>query len=152
MPGTWTSKHFPQLESPIRVLVEQHRGLKDEPLHLAISYSSSRDPQGIFLFEVIGGNGGDRVNQDKELFETVFFSSPNFSMDVGQQLHLVLTNQREVDVALREKWQAILEIVDVVQSGECEVLWGDDVGQNVLNCLHSSSAAVTHLRYLNTTF
>ena len=55
MAGSWSSERFPQFEQPIRTLTEQHRELKDEPLHLAIAYGPLRDQQDIFLFEVIGG-------------------------------------------------------------------------------------------------
>jgi hypothetical protein len=54
MAGSWTSERFPQFETAIRHLTDQHRELKDEPLHLAISYGPIRDQQDIFLFEVIG--------------------------------------------------------------------------------------------------
>jgi hypothetical protein len=50
MAGTWISKTFPQFEKQIRNLTKQHRELKDEPLHLAISYAPKRDQQDIFLF------------------------------------------------------------------------------------------------------
>jgi hypothetical protein len=55
MAGPWTAERFPQFEAAIRRLTDQHRGLVDEPLHLAVSYLPAlRDQQHIFLFEVIG--------------------------------------------------------------------------------------------------
>jgi hypothetical protein len=55
--GKWTADRFPCFEPAIRRLAEQHRELRDEPLHLAVSYGPKRDPQDIFLFEVVAGAG-----------------------------------------------------------------------------------------------
>jgi len=135
--GTWTSKRFPRFEAQIRELTKQHRELEDEPLHLAISYAPQRDRQDIFLFEVIGGT--DSIGPDKELFETTFASTPGFPMDAGQQLHLLLTNRCELDMALREGWQSVREIVDAIRSGEYESLWADEIGKCVLDRLWSEA-------------
>ncbi len=131
--GPWTSERFPQIETRIRELTEQHRELEDEPLHLAISYAPQRDPQDIFLFEVIGGT--DSISPDKELFETTFASTPGFPMSTDQQLHLLLTNRSELDMALREGWQSVREIVDAIRSGEYKTLWADEIGKGVLGRL-----------------
>jgi hypothetical protein len=139
MAGTWTSERFPQFESQIRRLTEQHRELEDEPLHLAISYAPKRDQEDIFLLEAIGGNGGDSVNPDKELFETTFASAPGFPMALTQRLHLVLTNRHELDVALDERWQSVGEIVDAISSGDYVVLFQDDIGKDLLNRILSAS-------------
>ena len=78
MAENWTSGRFPQFEAQIRELTSQHRELEDEPLHLAISYAPKRDPQDIFLFEVVGGNGSGIVSTEHELFEITFASAPVF--------------------------------------------------------------------------
>jgi hypothetical protein len=145
MAGTWTATRFPQFEKQIRSLTEQHRELEDEPLHLAISYAPRRDQQDIFLFEVIGGNGGDCINPDKELFETTFASTAGFPMAAGQQLHLVLTNQRELDVALSEGWPSLREVMDAIQSDEYEELYADQAGSQILRIL-SKSGQTEHAR------
>jgi hypothetical protein len=138
--GTWTSERFPQFETQIRELTKQHRELEDEPLHLAISYAPQRDPQDIFLFEVIGGT--DSVSPDKEIFETTFTSTPGFPMANGQQLHLILTNRSELDIALREGWQSVREIVDVIRSGEYQSLWADEIGKGVLERLELEAGRI----------
>ena len=137
MAGTWTSERFPQFETQIRELTKQHRELEDEPLHLAISYAPQRDPQDIFLFEVIGG--ADSISPDKVLFETTFASTPGFPMANGQQLHLILTNQRQLEMALDEEWPSVREIVDAIRSGEYESLWADEIGKCVLDRLWSEA-------------
>lgn len=136
MAGTWTSTKFPQFEEQIRSLTEQHRELEDEPLHLAIVYAPQRDPGDIFLFEVIGGNS---VSPDRELFEVTFASTPGFPMVADQRLHLILTNPHELDTALSEEWPSLREIIDAVRSGNCERLYADDVGEEILSRLCSKT-------------
>ena len=128
--GTWTSKRFPQFETQLGELTKQHRELEDEPLHLAISYAPQRDPQDIFLLEVIGG--ADSISPDKELFETTFASTPGFPMANGQQLHLILTNLREFEMALDDEWPSVREIVDAIRSGDYKILYEDETGKTIL--------------------
>jgi hypothetical protein len=138
MAGTWASERFPQFESAIRQLTEQHRQLKDEPLHLALSYGPDREQQDIFLLEVIGGNG-DRLSDDRELFETVFNSTSGFPMSTSQRLHLVLTTPAELETALREGWPSANEIRRAVEWGDYRVLHTDEVGQRLLDQLQPES-------------
>jgi hypothetical protein len=86
---------------------------------------------------VIGGNG-DSVNPDRELFETTYASTPGFPMVEGQQLHLVLTNQRELDVALSEGWPSVCEVVDAIQSNDYKKLYADRTGGPILKRLAES--------------
>lgn len=137
MAGTWTSERFPQFESAIRQLTEQHRQLKDEPLHLAVSYGPEREPQDIFLLEVIGGD--HPLSLDHELFETVFTSTSGFPMRADQNLHLVLTTLGELETALREGWPSAEEIRKAIASGDYKVLHDDEVGQRIMNWLRSGS-------------
>jgi hypothetical protein len=139
MPRTWTTERFPQFESQIRRLTEQHCELDGEPLHLAISYAPGRDQQDIFLLEVIGGNGAERVSLDRELFETTFASAPGFPMPPTQRLHLVLTNRHEFDVALDEKWPSVVEILDAILLGDYVVLFQDETGTELLNRILAES-------------
>jgi hypothetical protein len=134
MAGTWTSERFSHFASAIRQLAEQHRQLKDEPLHLALSYGPEREPQDIFLLEVVGGNG-DRLAEDRELFETVFTPSSGFPLGAGQKLHLLLTTPAELETALREGWPSAKEVRGAVECGDAEVLFADEVGHRILSWL-----------------
>jgi len=138
MAGTWTSERFPQFESAIRQLAEQHRQLKDEPLHLALSYGPEREPQDIFLLEVIGGNG-DRLSEDRQLFETVFTSSAGFPMSAGQRLHLLLATPAELETAMSESWRSADEIRQAIANGDYKVLHADMDGERLLTSLQSES-------------
>lgn len=132
MAGTWISSKFPQFEEQIRNLIKQHLELEDEPLHLAISYAPKRDQQDIFLFEVIGGNGSDSINSGREFFETMFTSTPSFPMAVGEQLHLILTNQRELEIAFLEDWPSLREVMEAIRCNEYRQLFSDNVGDVIM--------------------
>lgn len=140
MAGSWTADRFPKFEAAIRRLTEQHRELQDEPLHLAISYlPPRRDQQHIFLFEVIGG-AADSINPEHDLFEVVFEASPEFPMAPTEQLHLILTNPRELETALRDGWRLAGELVSAIQAGDFKVLHVDEVGRPILAELQAAGA------------
>lgn len=140
MAGSWTADRFPQFEVAIRRLTDQHRELVDEPLHLALSYLPAlRDQQHIYLLEVIGGLG-DSTNPERDLFETVFEATPGFPMAPDEQLHLLLTNPRELEVALREGWPLANEIVNAVRVGDYQVLYEDEVGQRIVALLQAQAS------------
>ena len=139
MAGSWTAYRFPQFEAAIRRLTEQHRELVDEPLHLAVSYlPAMRDQQHIFLFEVIGGPG-ESINPERDLFEAIFETTPGFPMGPNEQLHLILTNPRELEIALREGWSLASEVVNAIRAGDYEVLYKDKVGERVLDKLEAEA-------------
>jgi len=139
MAGSWTADRFPQFEAAIRRLTEQHRELVDEPLHLAVSYlPGMRDQQHIFLFEVIGGPG-ESINPERDLFEAIFETSPGFPMGPNEQLHLILTNPRELEIALREGWSLASEVVNAFRAGDYEVLYKDEIGKRVLDTLEAEA-------------
>ena len=139
MAGSWTSDRFPQFEQAIRQLTEQHRELEDEPLHLAVSYlPAKRDQQHIYLFEVIG-TAGDSINPEEDLFEVTFGNTDGFPMAKGQELHLILTNPRELDIALERSWPLASELVTALRDGDFKVLFQDEVGEKVLTTLQAEA-------------
>lgn len=137
MAGSWIADRFPQFEEAIRRLTNQHLELVDEPLHLAVSYlPETRDQQDIFLFEVIGGPG-QSINSDRDLFEVTFAATSGFPMGPNEQLHLILTNLRELEVALEQDWPLANEVVRSIRNGNYEVLWKDDIGEKALTMLQA---------------
>ena len=116
MPGR--TQRFPRVERQIRDLARQHRELRDEPLHLALTYEPGRDTPDIFLFELLGNFGGNDVNPDAKLFEVTIDSTPSLTMEPNQRLHLVLTNPEEFRVALEQRWPTAEEIRDAVRRGD----------------------------------
>jgi hypothetical protein len=137
MAGAWTSERFPQFEDAIRRLTNQHLELKDEPLHLALTYlPAARDQQHIFLFEVIGAFG-DSINPERDLFEVTFAASPEFPMGENQQLHLIFTSPQELKTALEEGWSLASEVVNAIHAGNYAVLHKDKVGDEILAVLRA---------------
>jgi hypothetical protein len=131
MGSTWISETFPHFEEALRELVQQHRQLEGEPLHLAMTFAPERDPRDIFLLEVLSGILSGTMNEDRELFEVSFLSSSGFPLEPKQELHLILTNRTEFKAALDEGWSSAQEIVDAVREGNFRVLHQDDVGGEV---------------------
>jgi hypothetical protein len=142
MATEWTQKLFPRFEPAIRRLTEEHRQLEDEPLHLALAYLPRRKGrevrQGVFLFEVIGGFA-DHLEQDGELFEVTFDSVPGLPTGFDQTLHLILTNQRELERALEEGWPSALEVADAVRRDDFQVLYADSVGRRAMSRIHATA-------------
>jgi len=141
----WLSQRFPHLGRQFRDLAEQHRKLRDEPLHLAIAYDPGRDFRDIFLFELLDNFGGNEINPDAQLFEATFGSSKSFSLEPGQRLHLILTNPEEFRTALDQHWPTAEEVRDAVRRGDFEILHSDEIGRDALELLNerASSMAAT---------
>jgi len=139
MAGEWTSERFPQFESEIRRLTEQHRELEDEPLHLAIAFQPRppRDQQDIYLFEIIGGWG--ESNPDKELFETTFEPNGRLPSGFNQRLHMILTTPVEIKAAVQEKWKTAEEIIDAVRWDDYKVLHSDTEGEEILDLIKKAA-------------
>jgi hypothetical protein len=137
MAGSWISDRFQRFEKAIRRLVAQHRELKDEPLHLAVCYGSVRNQRDIFLFEVVG-NTAESVSMEGDLFETTFSSTLEFPMGAKDRLHLILTNPRELETAVREQWPLAAEVASAVRSlGDHEILFADKVGKRLLSLIRA---------------
>lgn len=114
---------FPNYLQQVRELVEEHKKLDSEPLLLAIYYAPSRDPDDIFLFEVIENFGSNSRDQDQELFEVAYDSTAQFSLPPGKHLRMILTNPVELRAAAREQWPALLEVREAVRDGRAIPVW-----------------------------
>ena len=140
MASSWAVDRFPTFEAALRRLTEQHRELVDEPLHLAVGYQpATRAPLDVFLFEVIGG-AAESINPERDLFEITFGSSVGFPMGPDQELHVVLTYPRELEIALAEGWPLANEVADAIRRGDYRVLFQDEVGAQALTRLQADAA------------
>jgi hypothetical protein len=131
------SEWKPEKLAQVQKLVDAHKLLKEEPLLLAIYYTSPRAPDDFSIFEVIENFGSNSVDPDKELFEVTYESSAQFPMHEGQQLRLVLTNPRELQVALQERWALLEEVRDAVKQRRAKVIWQDPIGAKFLESLRA---------------
>jgi len=97
---------------------------------------SSPNQQHVFLLEVID-SPIDGINPDRDLFEATFAGTPGFPMEPNEELHLVLTNPKELDIAIRDGWPLATEVADAIRAGDYKVLYADDVGKQALVILQS---------------
>src|SRR5579884_3647641 len=106
-------------------LVEEHRRLEGEPLLLAVYYSPDRDPDDLFLLEVIENFGSNSIDADRELFEVSYEPPVNSALRPGQHLRLVLTNPEEFRLALVQGWPLAEELRSALRTGKARVVWSD---------------------------
>jgi hypothetical protein len=135
---------FPELQTSLAELVESHKTVEGEPLHLALVYDPCRqdDANQVFLFEVSENFGGDHINPEHRLFEIEFSGKQVFgAADRGRGLRLVMTSLAEFGEALREGWSGVQEIKSAIRTGAFEVLFRDDVGEKLLQQLRTAEGA-----------
>jgi len=137
MAESFTRKRFPRFAEQIRNLAIQHRSLEDEPLHLALSYDPEREGQNndIFLFEVVSNFGDNEISPDGDLFEVTFNSSNDLQLGPDQQLHLIITNPREIETAIQDQWPLLEELRRAITAGNYEELYADESGKDILGRL-----------------
>ncbi|HEY3282655.1 MAG TPA: hypothetical protein VGN26_10310 [Armatimonadota bacterium] len=109
------------LES-VKRLVEQHRDLKDEPLVLAVYFRKDGEPH---VLEVVQGFGLDQVNEDGELFRVAFGTSRAFPLYENDSLHLILTNPKEIQVAINEGWADLGDVLSAIRVGAATDVFDD---------------------------
>jgi hypothetical protein len=56
-------------------------------------------------------------------------------MEPNQCLHLILTNPQEIKVVLAEDWPSAREILDAIRAGEYQILYRDELGEQLLDKL-----------------
>ena len=127
---------FPAFEKHVKELVEDHQRLKDEPLLLAVYYAPDREPHHVFLLEVLERFGSNSVDQDRELFEVTYESTPAFPLASDQRLHLILTNPTELRKALEENWASVAELRGAKRSGRWKVIACADVAQDLVESIN----------------
>ena len=125
---TATIARFPAHREKMAELVDQHKGIRDEPLLLAVYYEPERDGDGLFLFEVVDRFGMNYVDPDKELFEVTYGSTPGFPMEPDQELHLILTNPAEAAAAFEEGWALASEIRRAAEREKAALLYQTEEG------------------------
>lgn len=131
------STHFPGFTREIQRLVNEHRQMADEPLLLAIYYRPEREPQDIFLFEVIENFGGGAIDPDREMFEVTYNSTSGFPLEPGQRLHLLLTNPKEFETAVRDNWPSLQELRRAIEAGDFRTLHSDSGHAQLREMIHA---------------
>ena len=119
---------FPRHEKQARDLVKAHGEIEDEPLLLAVYFAPNRDPEDVFILEVLDGFGGNTVGNDGDLFEVTYGPSPSFPLQAGRRLHLILTNPTELRQAAEEEWALAKELRQAKQRGQWKIIYDKDEG------------------------
>ena len=110
-------------------LIEDHRKLENQPLHLAVSYHPCAAQEDLVLFEVSENFAGNQVNEEKEFMKVWVAQSPEFTVIGATNFYLLLTNPVEFEVGLTEGWPEVLELKESIQSGFAVAHHMDDLGQ-----------------------
>lgn len=133
---------FPEIDGPLRELVQEHGNIDGEPLHLAVAYDAGHDHDHVFLFELISNFGSNLVDPDCRLFETTFAGTRVFPEGERRpDLHVVFTSPSEFAVALRDRWPAAVALQRAIAAGDYDILHQDDVGRKAWAQLTAHQAA-----------
>jgi hypothetical protein len=109
-------------------LVDAHKKLKAEPLHLAVHFQRPKNKH-VNLFEILGGFGGDEPSADKKFFEVAFASTKSFELPPGKELRLLLTSPREFEKAIAANWAGVKILRESKKAGTATVLYEDKTGK-----------------------
>lgn len=123
---------YPDRREDVRRLIEQHRRLDHQTLLLALYYSLPDERDDVHLLEVISPFGYNEVNEDRDLFEMQYGSTPGFLLPPGSHLSILLTNAAEARKAVVQEWPAIMPVLTAVSRGEYQVLHKVGEGEVVL--------------------
>ena len=123
---------FPDRKESVKALVEQHRKLHGNRLHLAVYLAPIKRPKrDIYLFEVIEGFGEGRIDPDNKLFTFAYGSTPGFPLSEGVRLWMILTNPAEFSKAVNENWPRMDEIRKARGAQKSVVLYADSTGKRL---------------------
>lgn len=118
----------------VQKLVDQHRKLRGEHLHLAVYFAPPKRPKrDIYLFEVTDDFGGGQIDPDKKLFSFAYGSTPGLPLPTGVSLRMILTNPAELDAAIQGSWKRVGELRDARSAGKAIVLYADAKGTRFWN-------------------
>jgi hypothetical protein len=125
---------YPGYEEQVKRLVQQHRALQGERLHLAVYLAPpKRSKRDIYLFELIDNFGSGHIDPDQKLFTFAYGSTPGFPLPEGASLWMILTNPTELDKAIRENWKRVEAIRNARKAGNALVLYADTKGKKFWN-------------------
>jgi hypothetical protein len=117
-------KIFPDYLEQVESLIEDHKKLNDQPLVFALYYDVPRQPNDVYVLEVLLQVG--LPTEETEFFDAEFSSSPGFQMDDDSTLHIVLTDTITFMRAIDWKWPQYNEIREAASNGKCKVIYRND--------------------------
>lgn len=125
---------YPDYKDQVQKLVQQHRTLRGQRLHLAVYLAPHRRAKrDIYLFEVIDDFDGGHIDPDNKLFTFAYGSTQGFPLPEGVRLWMILTNPSELDKAIEENWNRVDELRHARKAGNAVVLYADAKGRKFWN-------------------
>jgi len=138
----WKTKQLPKFKKQLDSLIKEHRKMEDEPLHLAMVYNpvDKGDAGEIYLLEVIGGHELHSLSPDPDLYFSTYRSTPDYDIGFKFPLHLILTNEFELQMAIEDSWPRAEEMVAAIKNESFHVLFKDEIGEEILAKLKESKS------------
>jgi hypothetical protein len=125
---------FPEYLNQVKELVNQHLELVEEPLLLAIYYAPDgdvpeRNPEDVFLFEVLGNFDGSSIAYEGDLLEVVYGNTPHFVMHSRDSLlHIILTSPAELYEAAQRNTRRFQEVKRALAEHRAQIIYSDPQG------------------------
>ena len=125
-----------------KLVLDGHRKLKDEPLLVAIYYASELvEKNEERLFEVMQNFGFNDISEDKEIFQIQFSAASGLPLPPDRVLRLLLTNPVELEQAVDNQWEQIIDLKAAISRKEFKVLYENSNSidaKNILKALFCS--------------
>jgi hypothetical protein len=117
---------FPTFREHVEDLVNQHRKLMDEPVLMAVYYAPDRDPDDIFLFEVLDNFSGNTIADEGDLLEVIYGPTGYFPIITrNSKLHIILASPDEFYAAAEQRTPLFREIKEAVESNRSQIIFLD---------------------------
>lgn len=118
-------------ENLLTSLIEEHKEIENQPLHLAIAYRLGDSASELYLLEVSENFGGNRVSDEKLFLKAWVAQPPDFRFHEATEFYLVLTNLAEFSTAISETWSQISELKWSIEKGLAKKLFSDEQGEKL---------------------
>lgn len=115
---------YPNYLDQVRDLVEQHRELAEEPLLLAIYYAPDREPEDVFLIEVLDNFRGSALEASGDILEVLYGQTELFVLEQkSAMLHILLSNPDEFRNAVAHATSRIKELIEAFGNGTAQIIY-----------------------------
>ena len=124
---------YPGFLDIVTGLVEDHKELLEEPIHLAIYYApKERGANDVFLFEVLDDFEGNSIEEDGDMLEVTYGRTPDFPMlNQDSRLHIILASPTELRKAYKNKTNLFNELKLALDSDKAKVIFSDQHGEKL---------------------
>jgi len=115
---------YPSYLNQVKDLVEQHRELVEEPLLLAIYYAPDRNPEDVFLFEILDNFRGGALDTSGDILEVLYGQTELFVLEQrNAMLHILLSNPDEFCDAAARGTMRMIELREAFGNGKAQIVY-----------------------------